>query len=253
MATSPDDRQRQKPPSPKSSPRPSILRDLLGSNEIVRLCTYLFGIVGALTSLVSAFKKQPVVFSVGVAILLLTAAWHLFNRWRLRRLPAKLEISTPEGPRAYLRGLLPFERGEKLLGRDGDIQRVITLITSADFRFGYLSGEAGSGKTSLLRAGVVPQAEQQGLSVVYVPRPGLNPQASLLQALTKQFPGAVDNGDTGSLLTTLFATVKSQNIQRLLIIWDQFEEFLIANPTSRLMKNSLFKNPQKSLSIRPKR
>jgi WD40 repeat protein len=141
------------------------------------------------------------------------------------------EVVAGFGPRAYLRGLLPFERGETLLGRDGDVQRVLALVTSTEFRFGYLSGEAGSGKTSLLRAGIVPQAESQGRGVIYIPRTGNTPRTSLLQALEKQFPGAAGAGEGRSLRASLTATVRSQNIPHLLIVFDQFEEFLIANPT----------------------
>jgi WD40 repeat protein len=101
---------------------------------------------------------------------------------------------------------------------------------SDGFRFGYLSGEAGSGKTSLLRAGVLNKLEGQGLSVVYVPRAGESPQSSLLQALIRKFADGIGVGDSASLREVLSAVVRAHPTQRLLVVWDQFEEFFIANP-----------------------
>jgi WD40 repeat protein len=230
MASTPDNPQQQTPTQPQGTSQPP-LDTLLGSSEIVRIGQVLSTFIGVMITVFSYFQQHPIIVVIGIAILLLTVVWHFLARWWQRRQRRPVPIPPPPGPRAYLRGLLPFERGETLLGRDGDVQRVLALVASTEFRFGYLSGEAGCGKTSLLRAGVVPQAESQGWVVVYVPRTSDNPRTTLLQALEKQFPNAAGEGEGRSLRATLTATVRSQKIPRLLVVFDQFEEFLIANPT----------------------
>src|ERR1700728_4360414 len=87
----------------------------------------------------------------------------------------------------YLRGLLPFETGEALLGRDQEIGRLLTMVRSSEFRFGYVTGQPGCGKTTILRAGLVAALEQKGRGVLYLPRPGVDPLSSVLEVTKRQF------------------------------------------------------------------
>ena len=57
-----------------------------------------------------------------------------------------------------LRGLGFFSESERdvLFGRDAEREELTRLVTSDSFRAGLLYGESGVGKTSLLRAGLIP-------------------------------------------------------------------------------------------------
>jgi hypothetical protein len=91
----------------------------------------------------------------------------------------------PSGRKVYLRGLHPFEQGEALLGRGADLGQILVTVTSPEFRFGF-SGEAGCGKTSLQRAGIIGRPRRQVLAVIYVDKPGADPAAAVARAVQKR-------------------------------------------------------------------
>ena len=76
--------------------------------------------------------------------------------------------ASPPARKALLRALLPFEDGDHLVGRDTEIQDLVTIVTSSDFRFGVVWGPTGCGKTSILRAGLLPALRQNGFRA-YLP------------------------------------------------------------------------------------
>lgn len=68
------------------------------------------------------------------------------------------------------RGVRPFSSGdaEVFVGRRQETTALVELVGRTDFRAGVLVGEAGVGKTSLLRAGLSPRLERMGTLPVYV-------------------------------------------------------------------------------------
>jgi hypothetical protein len=78
-----------------------------------------------------------------------------------------------------LRGLLPFEDGDRLHGRRLDVQSLITIIRSTGFSFGVVWGASGCGKTSLLRAGLLPALRESGLLPFYLFRPPDDPVSAI--------------------------------------------------------------------------
>lgn len=83
-----------------------------------------------------------------------------------------------------LRGLDAFGEAERdvLLGRDRQRDELAQLVTSDVFRAGLLYGEPGIGKTSLLRAGLIPHLRDQGIVALVCDDP-LEPSASLATGL----------------------------------------------------------------------
>lgn len=83
-----------------------------------------------------------------------------------------------------LRGLDAFGEAERdvLLGRDKQRDELAQLVTSDVFRAGLLYGEPGVGKTSLLRAGLIPALRDQGIVALICDDP-LEPSASLASGL----------------------------------------------------------------------
>jgi HEAT repeat protein len=83
-----------------------------------------------------------------------------------------------------LRGLDAFGEAERdvLLGRDKQRDELAQLVTSDVFRAGLLYGEPGVGKTSLLRAGLIPALRDQGIVALVCEDP-LDPAGSLATGL----------------------------------------------------------------------
>jgi hypothetical protein len=112
----------------------------------------------------------------------------------------------PGARTAVLRGSLPFEEGDSLPLRGRDVQHLYTLIASRTFRFGILWGESGCGKTSLLRAGLVPTLRKNGFLPVYVPTPTKEPRRAIEVTLAagSGAPNILDPKALLQLLTTKF-------------------------------------------------
>jgi WD40 repeat protein len=93
-------------------------------------------------------------------------------------------------------GLLCFDQEDAAIyfGRDPDIRELIeqlqVLRIHGEARLLVLLGASGSGKSSLLRAGVLPRLARSGHRWILVPpfRPQSEPCAALAQALTLTFP-----------------------------------------------------------------
>jgi hypothetical protein len=113
-----------------------------------------------------------------------------------RQQPKPLQLREHRSSSSYLRGLLPFEKGEQLLGRDQEVGRLLAMLRGLEYRFGFLSGEAGAGKKSLLRARIIPDLEKDGYQPIYVPRTGGDPEA----AIRKEVVSII--GDSKSLSPT---------------------------------------------------
>lgn len=96
-----------------------------------------------------------------MAVIVASVAWYWIHRAMLRRRRPRIAVEQLErGGGAYLRGLLPFERGEKLLGRARDASMLLTKLRNRECRFAYVSGDAGVGKTSLLRSAVMAECRR---------------------------------------------------------------------------------------------
>jgi len=93
-------------------------------------------------------------------------------------------IATYPGTVTPLRGLNAFAESERdvLFGRDREREDIARLVIGEGFRAGLLHGEPGVGKTSLLRAGVIPHLRDHG--VIALPCDDIsNPVESFGQAV----------------------------------------------------------------------
>ncbi|HEU0291824.1 MAG TPA: ATP-binding protein [Anaerolineales bacterium] len=195
---------------------------LTGVSAIATILTTIFGLVGD--------NETAKVWAFGAAIVLaLTSSGIYFYQ---RRRAAKLRISEslePLSATAALRGLLPFEEGDDLPGRGRDVQDIHTLVSSSTFRFGVLWGESGCGKTSLLRAGLVPRLRKENYLPLYIPKPTQDPQEAIRVALAKELGGSTKKSDKDLKSQLKAAAPKGKKV---VILVDQFEEFFITNRTA---------------------
>lgn len=101
-------------------------------------------------------------------------------------------IATYPGTVSPLRGLSAFTESERevLYGRDNDVEALTRLVTGENFRAGLLHGEPGVGKTSLLRAGLVPHLRDHGYLALFcrdITRP-IDSFVTELSSMTGQSP-----------------------------------------------------------------
>ena len=107
-----------------------------------------------------------------------------------------------------------------------------TRIEEADadntFSVGLIYGPSGCGKSSLVKAGLLPRLSEEAISV-YIEATPEKTETRLLRGLRKRCPTLEDNL---SLKDTLAALRRGQGIpvgKKVLIILDQFEQWLQTN------------------------
>jgi tetratricopeptide (TPR) repeat protein len=147
------------------------------------------------------------------------------------------EVGRPPYP-----GLLSFEAADAAIffGRDDDVLRAIERINARRVHGGAkliaILGGSGSGKSSLLKAGILQRVARDRTNFLVVPpfRPGSDPIRNFLSALhgidpslTRADLAAIDGAETGrALIDRLRAAAKAPQAT-LVIAVDQAEESFI--------------------------
>jgi WD40 repeat protein/serine/threonine protein kinase len=141
----------------------------------------------------------------------------------LRRNGQQAIRSMPKG--MAFRGLLPFQEADRdrFYGREIETLSLFEMITHKEYRFGVLFGESGCGKTSLLRAGLVPRLWEEEYLPIYC-RSYRDPLAALLEECRGRSQIKPREGEPPIDYLRRVAEGLSTCI---FIICDQFEEFFI--------------------------
>jgi WD40 repeat protein/DNA-binding SARP family transcriptional activator/energy-coupling factor transporter ATP-binding protein EcfA2 len=97
-------------------------------------------------------------------------------------------LARPESLLCPFKGLAPFEPDdhELFFGRERLVEELVARLDSTTFLL--LTGPSGSGKSSLLRAGLLPALDGRRMVV----RPGLRPSTELKRVLGADLPEALD-------------------------------------------------------------
>jgi hypothetical protein len=142
---------------------------------------------------------------------------------------SRASSSIPKPPCPYP-GMMPFREAdqERFFGREQEIDELVERLRSHPFV--TVIGPSGSGKSSLVFAGLIPKLRQSGLFGagnwrVISMRPGTTPLQTL-QALLSH-----DLSDTTEAVEQVL--LAEPNSQRLLLVIDQFEE-LFTQPGSEV-------------------
>lgn len=108
-------------------------------------------------------------------------------------------------------------------GRDQEIERLAALIHA--HRLVLLYGASGTGKTSLLRAGVIPRLKNSDPGYTLIPVRALEDvRVSIRSAIARQMDGETSTPDE-SLVKTLAKATKE--LGPIVLVIDQFEEFFV--------------------------
>jgi WD40 repeat protein/energy-coupling factor transporter ATP-binding protein EcfA2 len=181
------------------------------------------------------------------------ALQHLINA--VKGVPFGPEVAVVRGDEvAPYRGLRVFgeEDARFFFGRDREIQRLLEKLKSSPFL--AVLGPSGSGKSSLVRAGLVPELRAGALAVdgewhVSVLRPGAAPLTALAAQLVELRPvdgmqatlDALGRDPRTLHLSVELALADGSPGERVLVIVDQLEEvFTLCNDESQ--RRQLFAN-----------
>ena len=97
------------------------------------------------------------------------------------------------------------------------------------FTVGLLYGPTGSGKSSLIKAGVLPRLKSH-VRAVYVESSSAGTEASLLAALRRECPGLPAGCRLDQAAATIREQTKAQRGLKILLVIDQFEQWLQSHP-----------------------
>ena len=144
--------------------------------------------------------------------------------------PKKTEIVVDET--CPYQGLEAFgkEQARFFFGREKVVQLLMEKLGQANFV--PIIGASGSGKSSVVRAGLIPQLEKNGWRVLEPILPGDEPLAELKTVLIELF-GRTEGREVYSLIRTdgLRPVIERlSGSERLLLVVDQFEEVFTLCP-----------------------
>jgi energy-coupling factor transporter ATP-binding protein EcfA2 len=223
------------------------LREKAGSPAYRELSRRAHYSIGALSDAAGG-RKLP---SLAVTLAYVAACAGDVEEWELRWREvaaeldgdAKADLRIDDGQAPYV-GLAAFGvgDGDRFFGRDRLVAELCARV--AEQRFVVVFGPSGSGKSSLLRAGLLNQVGAQGVPAgpVMVMTPGPHPLEECAAHLAALVNGsavatrAALRADADSLhLTVLQALVDRPESSELLLVVDQFEETftLCGDPAER--------------------
>ncbi|MEX3932162.1 hypothetical protein AB4Y32_10185 [Paraburkholderia phymatum] len=189
---------------------------------------------------------------------LLISLW-LVPAWREQR---NKRIATERGIHGQIKDpeyfrLTPYDSAADFRRADNVHEKVYEWLMGNPAPLLYLSGASGSGKSSIISAWVVPKLAREGvLTQVVSARIVGNPISAVTQALLK--PGVIwerpPTGGNESLRDMLERAGRRIDTKKLLLVLDQFEEFLIlADDAQRdaftALLHSLAERPVRNLQV----
>jgi tetratricopeptide (TPR) repeat protein len=139
--------------------------------------------------------------------------------------------------RSPIKGLSPFEPEDSeifaKMQRKETIKECLNTIISGNFRFGIITGESGSGKTSFAQAGLKANFPKTHHACVYVKFTPLDPIKMVRLALIRDFkiPGEQEKELEQADLIGLFEYAAKTENRPIVFIFDQFEQFFICRRT----------------------
>lgn len=154
----------------------------------------------------------------------------------LEPLRTRSDVFTGGERQSPFAGLAAFQESDarRFFGRERDIATVLGWLGRQPLI--AVAGASGSGKSSFVRAGVIPALKRSGETwdVLHI-RPGRAPLLALSEALAPDVANADFRNEPGLFGASLRARCRDGESQRIVIFVDQFEELftLVTDPDER--------------------
>jgi serine/threonine protein kinase/WD40 repeat protein len=147
--------------------------------------------------------------------------------------PSRVSVARPTEPRGPYPGLSSFTEGDagRFFGREAEVESLWGKLRQRKLL--ALIGPSGAGKTSFVRAGLVP-ARPSGWGAI-VATPGSAPMRSLAQALVEVLPSDADTMkqllgfDDPDVAFSMVRKWRESHLEAVLVL-DQFEELFTLSP-----------------------
>ena len=125
-------------------------------------------------------------------------------------------------------GLSPFQEEDRrrFFGREQETGALLRMVTKQGFRFGVLYGESGSGKTSLITAGLSPALSATAFGLI-VCRSYKDPLDSIIETCRKRSQLEPRDGEQPEEYIARVVRGLDGAARGLIIVCDQFEEFFV--------------------------
>ena len=128
------------------------------------------------------------------------------------------------------RGLAPFDESARdaFFGRTAEREALVKMVLAERFRIGLVTGPPGVGKTSLVRAGLIPQLSLRGALAVY-----LTQYEDLERDLVKALAKATGEGATDA--ASMLAQLCASQPQGAVVIFDHIGDALARDSRGQLV------------------
>lgn len=222
-------------PKAAKSPQTGLIAQTarFAASQIVSLTTFF----GAIAGSAYAYRKLPTALGIShpecaalvAAVLALVFFSHTLPTLREKWLRDRLYTITGTSRRGYFQLAPREEKEENTFDRaDGMHEEVLRWLRQPPGRVLYLTGSSGCGKSSLLAAWVLPKLQRENVKIIRL-RSFQDPAKALEDALKS--PDIIcwerSPPKTTELNDLLEMACQQVRPARILIVFDQFEEFLI--------------------------
>ncbi|MCI0732334.1 MAG: formylglycine-generating enzyme family protein [Methylococcaceae bacterium] len=202
---------------------PGLIKSLTETQNLVVL---VFSFVSSTIAVFQTWDQSKMIAAIIAGAIVLGAFGWIFYRESKKK---KAELPGEVTDSAFI-GLNSFEGKDRdhFFGRGSETGELLRMVSRNDFRFGVLSGESCSGKTSLLNAGLIPKLAEQGCLAVYL-RLLNDPDTVIRKAVGK---ASKIDAKQDEALKEYLARASTATGSTLVLCCDQFEEFFIHFPTA---------------------
>ncbi len=114
-------------------------------------------------------------------------------------------------------------------GRDAETEALRKKVEANPLT--VVLGASGTGKSSLVKAGVVPRLTAGGWLVLPIVRPGSTPLIALAQALSVDGQGSAGAATPESVTAVMQRLLDAQGDKKVVLVIDQFEELITLVPS----------------------
>ena len=203
----------------------TVSRLIKSLTEWQNLFVLVFSILGSVFAAFQTWDKNKIIASlIAGSIVAAAFIWIYYRESKKKKAILPEEVTDS----AFV-GLNSFDEKDqaRFFGRGADTGELRDKVTHRDYRFGVLTGESGSGKTSLINAGLIPKLKEKGYHAVYL-RLLNDPEQVIRKTVGKELKIEAKPEES---LKEYLARVTTETNAILILCCDQFEEFFIRVPT----------------------